>query len=45
MFFIQAHLVSFLRECAAHNTSDFASVVGQLSAEEMLVVKHALGQP
>ncbi|KIM88892.1 hypothetical protein PILCRDRAFT_244255 [Piloderma croceum F 1598] len=41
---MQAHLVTFLRECAAHNTSNFVAVVGQLSAEEMMVVKQAVGQ-
>jgi len=41
---MQVHLVSFLQECAAHNTSNFAGAVGQLSAEEMMVIKRAVGQ-
>jgi hypothetical protein len=36
--FQQSHLMNFLRECAARNTNNFSVVVGQLTAEEMLVV-------
>ncbi len=36
---IQAHLANFIRECAARNTNNFASVVEQLNAEEMLVIR------
>ncbi|KAJ4470827.1 ARM repeat-containing protein [Lentinula aciculospora] len=41
---MQGHLVSFFRECAARNTNQFSSVVDQLSAEEMLVVRRILDQ-
>jgi len=41
---MQTHLITFLQECAAHNTNNFAGVVGQLSAEEMMVVQQAVGQ-
>ncbi|KAF8899297.1 armadillo-type protein [Infundibulicybe gibba] len=39
---MQAHLVSFFRECAARNTGNFAAVVEQLSAEEMVVIRQAV---
>ncbi|KAJ3506346.1 hypothetical protein NLJ89_g6919 [Agrocybe chaxingu] len=35
---LQAHLQAFLRDCAAHNTNNFAQLVDQLSPEETLVV-------
>lgn len=35
----KAHLLSFIRECAAHNYNNFSSIVDQLSPEEMLVVR------
>jgi len=39
-FFVpKAHLLSFLRDCAAHNLNNFAAVVNELSPEEMLVVR------
>ncbi|KAJ3786679.1 ARM repeat-containing protein [Lentinula aff. detonsa] len=41
---MQAHLVSFFRECAARNTNHFSSVVDQLSAEEMLVVRRIVDE-
>lgn len=41
---LQAHIVSFLRECHTHNTNNFATRVGQLSADEMVVVHQAVGQ-
>ncbi|KAF7974899.1 hypothetical protein HWV62_11051 [Athelia sp. TMB] len=41
---MQGHLVAFLRECASHNTNGFAANVGQLSADEMMVVHQAVGQ-
>ncbi|KIK67465.1 hypothetical protein GYMLUDRAFT_69648 [Collybiopsis luxurians FD-317 M1] len=41
---MQEHLVSFLKECAARNTNQFASVVDQLSAEETLVVRRIVEQ-
>ncbi|PPQ86958.1 hypothetical protein CVT25_009780 [Psilocybe cyanescens] len=34
-----AHLLSFIRESAAHNYNNFSSLVDQLSPEEMLVVR------
>ncbi|EIN14253.1 ARM repeat-containing protein [Punctularia strigosozonata HHB-11173 SS5] len=39
---MQAHLVSFIKECASRNTNDFQNVVGQLNAEEMSVVQRVL---
>lgn len=39
VFFVsKAHLLSFLRECAAHNLNNFTAAVDELSPEEMLVV-------
>ena len=38
----KALLLSFLRECASHNTNDFGLLVDQLSPEEMLVVRQAV---
>lgn len=35
-------LLSFLRECASHNTNDFGLLVDQLSPEEMLVTRQAV---
>lgn len=35
----KAHLMSFLRECAAHNTNNFSAIVDQLSPEEMFVIR------
>ncbi|KAG6810962.1 hypothetical protein H0H92_009610 [Tricholoma furcatifolium] len=40
---MQAHLVSFFKECAAHNTSDFSTLVSQLSVEETLVLRQIIG--
>lgn len=39
---MQAHLVAFIRECAAHNTNNFSDVVNQLTVEETLVVRNIL---
>ncbi|KAJ7610789.1 armadillo-type protein [Roridomyces roridus] len=39
---MQAHLLSFFRECAARNTGNFSAVVDQMSAEEMLVVRQVV---
>jgi hypothetical protein len=40
MFFVsKAHLLSFLRECAARNLNNFTAAVDELSPEEMLVVR------
>ncbi|KIM47710.1 hypothetical protein M413DRAFT_62252 [Hebeloma cylindrosporum] len=36
---MQSHLLSFLRECAAHNLNNFAATVDELSPEEILVVR------
>ncbi|KAH7924492.1 ARM repeat-containing protein [Leucogyrophana mollusca] len=41
---IQAHLVSFLRECATRNVNNFNTNVEQLSAEEMNVVRQIVAQ-
>ena len=38
----KALLLSFLRECASHNTNEFGLLVDQLSPEEMLVVRQAV---
>ena len=40
----QAHITSFIRESAARDTDGFGALVGQLSAEEMIVVQRALQQ-
>ncbi|KAJ7823248.1 ARM repeat-containing protein [Mycena leptocephala] len=40
---MQEHLLSFFRECAARNTSNFSAVVDQMSAEEMLVIRRVIG--
>ena len=40
--YFQTHLISFLRECANHNTNDFGLLVDQLSPEEMLVVRQVV---
>ncbi|KAI0778993.1 ARM repeat-containing protein [Trametes elegans] len=36
---MQAHLLSFFKECAARNTGNFSAVVEQLNAEEAAVVR------
>ncbi|KAK7464422.1 hypothetical protein VKT23_006589 [Stygiomarasmius scandens] len=41
---MQGHLTNFFRECAQRNTNQFSSIVDQLSAEEILVVKKIIGQ-
>jgi hypothetical protein len=41
---LKAHLVSFLRDCAAHNTTNFSALVDQLAAQEMLVVRQAVNE-
>ncbi|KXN85718.1 Importin-9 [Leucoagaricus sp. SymC.cos] len=40
---MQAYLVEFLRNCASHNTANFNQVADQLSVEELLVLRSALG--
>ncbi|KAG5644159.1 hypothetical protein DXG03_009054 [Asterophora parasitica] len=40
---MQAHLISFFRECAARNTSNFSALVDQLNVEETLVVRQVVG--
>ncbi|OBZ68625.1 Importin-9 [Grifola frondosa] len=42
---MRAHLLSFLRECAARNTSNFSTVVDQLTPEEIIVVRKAVSEP
>jgi len=39
---LRAHVTSFIRESAARDADGFGSLVGQLSAEEMIVVQRAL---
>ncbi|KII94307.1 hypothetical protein PLICRDRAFT_50286 [Plicaturopsis crispa FD-325 SS-3] len=39
---MQGHLVSFFRECASRNTSNFSGVVDQLTAEESMVVRRVV---
>jgi hypothetical protein len=41
-FFLKENTVSFLKQCAATNTSNFNALVDQLSVEEMMVVKRAI---
>ncbi|KAG9127318.1 hypothetical protein FRC07_014851 [Ceratobasidium sp. 392] len=38
---MRAHLLQFLKECAAHDINNFSQTVEQLGAEEMLVVNKA----
>lgn len=38
----QAHLLGFLKECAARNTGNFSAVVEQLNPEEIVVVRKAV---
>jgi hypothetical protein len=38
----QEHTLTFLKECTARNISNFNSLVDQLSAEEMIVVRQAV---
>lgn len=38
----QTHLLSFLKECAARNTNNFAAIVDQLTVEEAVVVRAAV---
>lgn len=39
----KAHLVNFLKTCVAQNTANFNQIADQLSAEEMLVLRSAIG--
>ncbi|CAK5264338.1 unnamed protein product, partial [Mycena citricolor] len=41
---MQAHLLSFFRECAARNTNNFSSIVDQMSAGEMFVIRRIVSQ-
>ena len=41
---LQAHLLSFLRECAARNTNNFSAVVEQLSPEETVVIRKVVSE-
>ncbi|KAG6849551.1 hypothetical protein H0H93_007499 [Arthromyces matolae] len=40
---MQAHLISFFKECAARNLSNFSTLVGQLTVEETLVLREVVG--
>ncbi|EJD03488.1 ARM repeat-containing protein [Fomitiporia mediterranea MF3/22] len=39
-----AHLISFVKECASRNANGFADIVGQMNAEEMLVVQRVVNE-
>lgn len=39
---MRAHLLQFLKECAARNVNNFSQLVEELGAEEMLVVRRAV---
>jgi hypothetical protein len=39
---LQAHVTSFIGESAAHDADGFGVLVGQLNAEEMIVVQRIL---
>ncbi|KAH7338870.1 ARM repeat-containing protein [Rhizoctonia solani] len=39
---MRAHLLQFLKDCAANNVNNFSQVVEQLGAEDMLVVRKAV---
>ncbi|KAG8689246.1 hypothetical protein FRC11_003586, partial [Ceratobasidium sp. 423] len=39
---MRAHLLQFLKDCAAHNVNNFSQVVEELGAEDMLVVRKAI---
>ncbi|EJD54369.1 ARM repeat-containing protein [Auricularia subglabra TFB-10046 SS5] len=39
---LQAHILSFLKECAQRNTNNFSAIVDQLKAEEIVVVRAAV---
>ncbi|KDQ62857.1 hypothetical protein JAAARDRAFT_146629 [Jaapia argillacea MUCL 33604] len=41
---MKAHLISFFKECASRNTNNFSDVVGQLNAEEMVVVRRIISE-
>ncbi|KZT73366.1 ARM repeat-containing protein [Daedalea quercina L-15889] len=36
---MKAHLLSFFKDCASHNTNNFSAAVDQLSADEIAVVR------
>lgn len=39
---MRAHLLQFLKECAAHNVNNFSQTAEELGAEEMLIVHKAV---
>ncbi|KAG8722408.1 hypothetical protein FRC09_006303 [Ceratobasidium sp. 395] len=41
---MRAHLLQFLKECAAHNINNFSQTVEELGTEEMLVVHKAVSE-
>ncbi len=41
---LQAHITAFIRESAGRDAEGFAVLVGQLGAEEMIVLQRALEQ-
>lgn len=40
----QAHIVTFMRECAARNTNNFQALVGELTTEETVVIHRIVSQ-
>lgn len=42
LYLSQAHVTSFIRESATRDADGFGALVGQLSAEEMIVVRRVL---
>ncbi|EUC67058.1 importin [Rhizoctonia solani AG-3 Rhs1AP] len=39
---MRAHLLQFLKNCAAHDTNNFSQVIEELGAEDMIVVRKAI---
>ncbi|KAI0275362.1 ARM repeat-containing protein [Gloeopeniophorella convolvens] len=39
---LRAHVISFIKECAARDANGFGALVGQLNAEEMVVVQRVV---
>ncbi|KZT02228.1 ARM repeat-containing protein [Laetiporus sulphureus 93-53] len=40
---MRGHLLTFFRECAAHNTNNFSAAIDQLTPEEVMVVGQVVG--
>ncbi|CAE6421477.1 unnamed protein product [Rhizoctonia solani] len=41
---MRVHLLQFLKDCAQHNVNSFSQIVEELGAEDMLVVRKAIGE-